>query len=287
MKTGIVILNYNSYELTCNLATKCMKNSSIDKVVIVDNNSNDNFDDFVRNKKKVHYIKNENNSGYAAGNNLGLKYLFNNDYKIGIIANPDVDFDGRTIANIVNKFQETNFKYPIISCSRYLNGSRATGQFWWIPTYFSSLVESTYLGRKFLDKRCVRKTNNIIENETSDCLEVEVVGGAFFACDLAFMNEINYLDEGTFLWYEENILAYKVRAKNKKELLLLNSSYEHNHKKTTKKNYKLKIFMNSKHYYMKEILKINFFQLMALKVFELIGLFEQFVVNIIYTILGK
>ena len=41
MKVGVVILNYNSWEMSANLAKKMASFSVIDEVVIVDNSSTD------------------------------------------------------------------------------------------------------------------------------------------------------------------------------------------------------------------------------------------------------
>ena len=101
MKVGIVILNYNSYDFTCNLVRKCLTIKKIDKIVIVDNYSNDNFEDFCQTveQDKIKYFKNISNSGYAIGNNIGLKYLVEEGYDIGFIANPDTMFETNTIEN--------------------------------------------------------------------------------------------------------------------------------------------------------------------------------------------
>lgn len=289
MKAGIVILNYNTFELTCNLARKCLSMSKIDRVVIVDNNSKDNFESFChqQNNDKLFYIKNDKNTGYAAGNNLGLKYLFNSGFNIGIIANPDVDFSENTVNCVLQSFENLDYKYPVVSCVRTLNGSKKTGQFWWIPNYTSALIESLYFGRKYLNSSCVKRTNKVIDNVKNNEIEVEVVGGAFFAADLSFMEKIGYLDENTFLWYEENILAFKVREAGKKELLLLNCEYQHNHVKQSKQNKKLNIFMSSKRYYCYNILKINYLQKNILKIVEKMGLLEQFFINCLCLVLGR
>ena len=60
IKYAIIILNYNSFDLTRKLSNNCLDMSSIDKVIIVDNASSDNFDEYVKsvNSDKLVYIKN-------------------------------------------------------------------------------------------------------------------------------------------------------------------------------------------------------------------------------------
>ena len=102
MKVGIIVLNYNSYNLSKEIVKKSIEMDIINKIVLIDNNSEDDFDQFVNelNNNKVLYIKNNENGGYAKGNNIGLKYLYDNNYDIGFIVNPDVDFREDTIEKI-------------------------------------------------------------------------------------------------------------------------------------------------------------------------------------------
>ena len=283
MKCGIVILNYNTYELTCSLVKSCMNIESIGKIVIVDNCSNDNFDEFCKelNDDKIKYIKNNKNTGYAAGNNIGLRYLKDNGYKYAFIANPDVIFTEKTIIEIKN-FLEKNCDYGVVSCLRTLNKTKNTGQYWWIPTFKSALLESTYIGRHYLNKRCIRLTNdtNKILGKVYDT--VEVVGGAFFGCNLDIMEKINYLDENTFLWYEENILAFKLRENGYKEAILYTCEYEHNHKKKQRGNKNFNIYLKSKKHYCKTYLKINMFQTILLNIFDFIGNIEAKLIYLLF-----
>ena len=275
MKCGIVILNYNNFELTCNLVKQCSKINEIDKIVLIDNNSNDNFFEFSKSYSKVEYIKNINNTGYASGNNIGLKRLYDEGYDIAFIANPDVWFESNTISSILKFFQDNKNEYAIVSSKRIRNGVMDTRQYWKIPTFKISLFESLYIFRKFYTKKTTKKTVTMVLNNKTNFIDVEVVGGAFFGMNLKIINEIEYLDEKTFLWYEENILSYKLKQNGYKVAVLTNCIYEHNHIKKEKGNKKFKIFLNSKRYFCEEYLKINFFQKLLLNVFDSIGNLEE------------
>ena len=259
MKTGIVILNYNTYDLTCNLAAKCINMNSIDLVVIVDNNSSDNFDDFAaKYKDKLIYIKSDINGGYSAGNNIGIKCLISNDCTLGFIANPDVDFEENVIINICD-FLKKNNEYAVASCSRFLHANGITRQFWKIPNFSFSLFESLYLGRNIQEKHCLKYSNKAVETAklNKDFIDVEVVGGAFWGFRLDIMEKVGFLDENVFLWYEENIYARKIKKIGYKEALLVNCVYHHNHKKNGRGNHNFPIFIKSKRHYCNEYLKIN------------------------------
>lgn len=276
MKCGIVILNYNSYDLSCEVVKKALDINLIDKVVLIDNNSNDNFDEFINeiNNGKIKYIKNTSNSGYATGNNIGLKYLKNIGCKYAFIANPDVVFEYNTIKEIL-EFLENNDKYGVTSCVRTQNGTKNTGQFWTIPTYTETLFESIFIGRKYQSKKNKIISNKKVEESKERYIDVEVVGGAFFGCNLEIMQEVDYLDEGTFLWYEENILSFKLRKNGYKVALLKTCTYEHNHKKGRPGNPMFKTFIESKRHYCKKYIKIGLIKEFLLYVFDFAGTIEN------------
>ena len=283
MKKGIVILNYNTYEITCELIRKILNFKSVDKIVLVDNDSKDDFSDFCEevNSNKLEYIKNDINLGYAGGNNIGLKYLYEKGYDVAFIANPDVIFNNQTIELISNFLYKNRETYAIASCSRTMN-NMATGQYWWIPKFSNCLLESIYIGRRYLDKRCIKKTYKTSSKDNKKHIDVEVVGGAFFGCNLTKIKEINFFDENTFLWYEENILSYKIKQKNWKIALLLDCKYEHNHIKKGHGNPNFKYFLDSKRYYCYKYLNINQFQKIILRIFDFIGEIEERMICLIY-----
>lgn len=288
MECGIVILNYNSFELSCNLIKIALSINLINKIILVDNNSNDNFDSFINkiNNKKVVYIKNKDNLGYATGNNIGLKYLKKLKCKYGFIANPDVIFQYNTIKNILD-FLKMNQQYGVVSCTRTQNGTKKTGQFWTIPNYIGTLFESTFIGRKIQTKSNQKYSNSICDKSNNDFLDVEVVGGAFFGCNLDIMENVNYLDENTFLWYEENILSYKLKQKGYKVALLKTCTYEHNHKKSGHGNPNFKVFINSKRYFCKKYLKIGFLRTSLLYLLDFIGIVENRIICLLNKIIKK
>ena len=93
LSAGAVILNYNSANDSIRLANILVNFKSIKKVIIVDNASTDNsriqLNQVVNSKIKI--ILNNRNSGYNAGNNIGLKELVEKDsLEICFIINPDV-----------------------------------------------------------------------------------------------------------------------------------------------------------------------------------------------------
>lgn len=274
---GIVILNYNSYNLTTKLVLHLLTFKDVSKIVIVDNNSKDDFTDFIlknNTDNKIKYFKLKNNSGYAAGNNVGLRYLYNEGFKIGFIANPDVFVSNDAVDKIYN-FLIKNSNYGVVSCKRTIGKLGVTGQYWDLPTFKDCLLESIYFGRKKQDLKYKGYFERVWNDKTSRYYDVEVVGGAFFGCNLDILNSIGYLNEKTFLWYEENILGYNLKKNGYKEAILLDCSYIHNHIRKRRGTNKHSIYLESKKVYCYDCLQISKWQKILLEVFDVCGLVES------------
>ena len=105
MKTGIIILNYNDYENTSKMLNQIKDYSCLSKIIVVDNCSTDNSMEKLKEyeNKKIILLQAEKNLGYAAGNNLGLKYLEKNtSCEIAIISNPDVLIEEGVLKELIH-----------------------------------------------------------------------------------------------------------------------------------------------------------------------------------------
>ena len=87
---------------------------------------------------------------------------------------------------------------------------------------------------------------------------VGVVSGCFFCIDSNVLKEIDFFDEATFLYYEEQILAKKLESIDKQIAVDNNVVIIHNHSVTIDKNInkinKYKALRKSQRYFVKEYL---------------------------------
>ena len=270
MKTGIVILNYHSKKMTEDLAKTLATYSVIDYIVIVDNFSGEDFSELAENEEKIIFIANDKNEGYAKGNNIGLRYLYQEKKcHFAFIANPDVIVFEETIKNIV-EFLNLHKDYAVVSSKRYSIYGNKMGQYWARPTYRECLFEALGLYRKHLAKNyAINTTKLAFENPPPEnYITVEVVPGAFFGMNLSAVAEVDYLDEETFLYYEENILSAKLKDKGYKNAILTNCVYEHNHNHKTKGlgNKHYKAYLKSKTHYARKYLHCGKFKMFWLRI---------------------
>lgn len=266
MKNGLLIIHYNDYESLNNLIENVKNYSIINKIIIVDNNSKNEVKEKIRTltSKKVKLIENKENKGFAAAINIGSKELIK---ALGpcniIISNADVIINKEEdIKALIKELDKENagIVAPTIVENDHLNRG------WRQPSpLLDSMLNLVFIHR-FLRKKYVFYKEEHYQNRISI---VDVVSGCFFLIKSNVLEKINFLDENTFLYYEENILAKKMQEK-KLDLLVCNDVLIiHNHSvsvdKNLKKINKLKIQKQSQYYFHVNYNHANIFEKTMLK----------------------
>lgn len=288
-KIGVVILNYKSKILTLDLANKISSYSFISDIVIVDNCSGDVFNKEDLQSNKIHVINNDRNTGYAGGNNVGLKYLIDYchcDYVV--IANPDVYFTNDTIQSISEAF-ENDEKLAICSTLRYGENGAIIHQYFDFPTFKSSIVNCFFVGRRREKHKSLNQTNRI-RYMTKNMLYVDAVPGAFFGLRSSFVREIGYLYEGTFLYYEEFFIGQSARRLGYKAAIINTSMYYHNHSMSKLSKQNRKMFSRDRKsmlIYFKHFGILSTVEILLLKICVYFGSVEYYLVSSLYGLFGN
>lgn len=236
-KCGVVILNYNSHDLTVALARRVATFENVDHVCVVDNCSRDNFDGEFR-ETKIHYIKSKKNDGYSAGNNIGLRYLVN-EMKCDkvFIANPDVIFDADTIQEMCRTFDEKD-DLVILSTKRYGHNQATIHQWFDFPTWDVSIKNCFFMLRRKFEKH--RQFMQNMKLDLSDgMVYVDAVPGAFLGIRSSFLKEIGFLYEGIFLYGDEIYVGRQARELGYKVGVINTATYVHDHVQTRFSNRKM------------------------------------------------
>lgn len=236
---GVVILNYMKYELTKQCVDMLVTLQAQVKIVIVDNGSpNESYKRLVQYYKAqddIDIVKNEKNSGYAAGNNTGIRYMFEHyvNIRFACVMNPDVQVTYKMIfENLKNKLDANDDVAVVAGVMRNADNRQAAIPYWNIPQ-----KREIALGHSVLWKGKYQ-----MNDKSADSLKrVEVVPGAFFMIKRSVYEQLGGLDEGTFLYNEENILGYQVRNLGLTEALSLNDYYIHNHSKGARETLRKKL----------------------------------------------
>ena len=276
-KLGFVIVNYNDANTTIRLLNQIKDYKNIDQIIVVDNNSTDDSVKKLKKSKskKIKIIENKENKGYASGLNTGAKYLIQTLGECNIIfSNSDIiiknEKDLDTISSDIKG--DISVSSPVIEEHNNLNRG-------WKKTtpLTESLLNLPYISRYFKKKKLYYKDNHYKE----DISYVDVVSGCFFMVDSSALQEINYFDENTFLYYEELIFSKKLEEKNKKLIVDNRVHVIHDHSVTIDKNVKrinkYKILKASQRYYVKNYLKGNLLEMTLLYLTNKLSLFILYI----------
>ena len=274
-KIGFVIVNYNDYKMTKRLLENIKDYKCIDHIVVVDNNSTDSsFKDLQKFKdKNISRIKNSSRH-FSAGLNAGAKYLIK---KIGdaniIFSNSDIIIKDEKYIKLLS----STLKEDIVVVGPVINEHGSLNRGWRMPSANSEILFNLPLiSRYFKKKKLLYKE----EHYKDDISIVDVVSGCFFMVDSIFLKSVDFFDENTFLYYEEQIFAKKVSENKKYEAINNKVEIIHDHSvsidKSIKRVGKHRILKSSQRYFVKNYLKGNFIQM------ALLYLTDKFYLFILY-----
>lgn len=281
MKNCMIIVNYNDHKTTYNLIHNVNDYKIIDEIVIIDNDSKDNsYEELLKlQNEKITILKNSSNKGYASGLNLGSHYLIDKYRKCNIIvSNPDIVIDSE---EVIKKLIDT-LSLDVAVVAPIIKEHEGYNRGWKQPTSNQNiLLNIPYLHEK------IRQKYLLYPNDfyKKDIVEVDVVSGCFFIIRSDILKQIDFFDENTFLYYEENILCSKLKKINQKTVINTKTEVFHNHAITIDKNInrinKFKILKKSQMYFEKNYNEANIFQIF------LLGLTSKVTLLIYHLILKK
>ena len=272
MKNAFIIIHYNDSESIIHLLDNIKNYNIIDKILIVDNNSRIEEVEKIREykSKKIDIIENTSNLGFACAINQGAKKVME---ELGqcklIISNCDIEIKSENdLIKLLNDLdnKQIGLLAPVVE----ENGSLNRG--WKNPKPFiDSLMNLPVIHRNIRKKHLLYK-DDYYNGEFS---KVDVVSGCFFLIRSEVLKRIDYLDENTFLYYEENILAKRVSNINLDVMIDNMVTVKHNHSVSIDKNVnkirKIKIQRSSGYYFQKEYNHANIFSRIFYKITAFIG----------------
>ena len=269
---AVIILNYNSSELSIAATKNILDLKTGAKVIVVDNCSTDNsqevLDEKLGNVKNVYLEFSKSNKGYAAGNNIGIRAAEKLDVDTVLIMNPDIEVPDAKILYEMYDCLARNNNIGAVTVKTIFNGTvREPNECAWkfmTPEYL--IFGGTILGKFLLKPQFLKK-----EECNDGVTYVDVVQGCFFMIRMDNIRATGYLDEHTFLYTEESILAKRLEKIDKKNAVLTNFYIKHNHHEKNKrlvkyrnKLFDMKCFYQSRKYYITAYSNMNrTFQIVA------------------------
>ena len=225
MKCVMSILNYNDSRRALELAERCVKFDSIERIIIVDNKSTDDSVTFLTERvgSNIELVVASENRGFAAGNNIGAKYAqekYNPEYIL--FANTDTIFSETEVNACLSKLKAKADLGLISMRIKDIKGNEEKSA-WHFKSFLDYTLFNIWIYRHITYKKGVYKSfSNYFQY-------VDIVRGSFMLFKMKALIEANFFDENTFLYYEEEIIAYRLRKHGYKVGLLTNYFYIHNH----------------------------------------------------------
>ncbi len=263
----VIVVSYNDTVSTIDFIKITSQFECVDKIVIVDNYSTNQLYEKVNDHIKVTNladrvvcIKSDYNGGYAYGSNCGIKYAiekFQPEYIS--VSNSDVILNETALKKCID-FIAQHDDAGIVAPHMETPREGPMRSFWKMPS-FSNVVADNLIVLSAISKRLMKQSFLV----TGEFIPVDAIVGSYYMCLTKTMEEIGFLDERTFLYCEENILAQKIKRVKKQNYILPEVKYIHNHSESINKNIssvsrRLSILHDSMRVYNKYYLRTNFFQ---------------------------
>ena len=213
---GIVVVSYRSDDLTVRFVSEELAKITIPyRVVVVANGYNAAQAESLADRIPDAVVLPAENKGFAAGNNLGVKWLYEYVHPTHILlANNDIHFVSE---RVVETLVDTAFTHPEAGAvGPEIVGPDGNRQG---PEPYISLWDRyvwMYLCTPFMGAEKKRKRFSLDYPSRAESGFHYKLSGAFLLVDADAFRRVGGLDERTFLYGEENILSERLSGIGRK-----------------------------------------------------------------------
>ena len=268
----VVILNYNNSKYTIELTENLKKQEYTHyEIIVVDNGSKASEVNLLKLKlhNTIHCIYSDVNLGYAAGNNLGMRYVSETTPDYYFVLNNDVIInDNELLRKLLLTFNCKLERKILAVCPLIdtvatnipLNQQMQVRRV--LPTiklFFVCCTVFKLFTRSWFNSYIYKDKMPYLSRYT----ESDTINGAAFMIDASFMKNNNFLDEGTFLFFEEIILGKQIIDAGGTCVLNGYTSMVHLQGMSTKSSFRKlntkmeRYKLNSELYYFKKYAEVN------------------------------
>ena len=223
MNLSVVIVNYQTFEMTKNTINSILEHSYpfSYEIIVVDNASSDDSLSRLQEyfKDKVKFIASSENNGFAAGNNQALRQV-NSDYVL--LLNSDTIVWENTLENIY-AYMENHEDVGACGCRvRLENGELDKACKRTFPNVKNSFFRLFHIPNKSSDDNY-----NLTDLPDDEVYEIDCLTGAFMFIRKEALDKAGLLDETFFMYGEDIDLCYRIKEAGWKIVYYGKSSITH------------------------------------------------------------
>jgi GT2 family glycosyltransferase len=204
MDISIIIINYNTYQLTCDCVASVMAYTAglSYEIILVDNASPDGFDavDFSRRFPQVKLILSPENLGFAGGNNLGIREA-TGEYIL--LLNSDTYLKDNAV-KVTRDYLRTHPEAAVVSARLIYPDGRHQSVAQRFPSIKYQLIELLRL-QKLMSRPAAGRLLLGSFFEHRENVKADWVWGAWFMFPRSILQHLpgNRLDDTYFMYFED------------------------------------------------------------------------------------
>lgn len=253
MDVSVIIVNYNTLELTKNTIESVFKKTEglNYEVILVDNASTDGSVEYFENnyKEKIIFIQNRENLGFGKANNKGIeiakgKYIF--------LLNSDTLLINNAI-KILFDFMEQNIECGVCGGNLYDRDNKPVHSF---KKELVNIYSDFDFIKNFILKFIYKKRMDF--NYANKNIEVGYITGADMFIRKKMLEKVGIFDSDFFMYFEETELTARIKSSGKKIISVPQAKIIHLEGKSTQfKERKFRMFTESKYKYFYKVFSLR------------------------------
>lgn len=189
----------------------CVKASSIETLYIIDNSSNDELRDFVKNHSWIHYIHSLN-LGYGSGHNIAINKSIEEGARYHVILNPDIYWKDNVVHELQDYMDNHSECGLIMPKVLYPNGD---------VQYLCKLVPTPFdlILRRFIPIKSWKIRHDykyeMHWTKYDKIMEVPILSGCFMMIRCDIIKKVGGFDERYFMYAEDVDLCRRIGEASK------------------------------------------------------------------------
>ncbi len=202
-KIAVILVNYNDkkYIRTC-LDSILAQDHENYFVVVVDNASTDGSLAIIEEYDEITILRQEENVGWAAGNNIGIRYALEHGADYVLLLNTDTWISPDLMTVLLSATDDNSVAAPLMYKGDITEEDLSVERF-----------DKWYAGGSVMANGHV---NSCAYVDSQSPVEVDFITGCCMLISKKVIEEVGYIDEDYFLYYEDVDYSMRVRKNGMK-----------------------------------------------------------------------